>query len=108
MYVVAISDIHVLAKYRHEREFIAGRAEDGGSNSCHGSDGKDIIIELPVGSIVTNTRTERKFILERVGQKNSFLKVVLADSAMNTSKVLPTQLQKNLLKVNLDLKIPSS
>ncbi len=73
VYVVAISDIHVLAKYRHEREFIAGRAEDGGSNSCHGSDGKDIIIELPMGSIVTNTRTERKFILERVGQKELLL-----------------------------------
>ena len=73
VYVVATSDIHVLSKYRHEREFIAGRAEDGGSNSCHGSDGKDMLIELPVGSIITNTRTERRFTLDTPGQKELLL-----------------------------------
>ena len=48
VYVRAVRDVHILAKYRHEKEFNAERAGDGGSDSLHGANGEDFILDLPI------------------------------------------------------------
>ena len=68
-YVEAVRDVHILSKYRAQKEFKADRGEDGGNKSLHGKNGEDFVLKLPVGSIITNLDTEEEWGLEKVGQK---------------------------------------
>lgn len=73
-YVEAKHDVHILSKYKSKKEFCAERGEDGGKKSLHGGGGKDFILELPIGSIITNLETEEKWQLLEEGQKILLLK----------------------------------
>lgn len=74
VYACAVRDIHLLAKYKHKKEFIAGRGEDGMRNSMQGKNGEDIIIDFPIGSIITNTATAKKYQLLKEGDTILLLK----------------------------------
>lgn len=69
-----VRDVHILSKYRHEKEYAAERGEDGGNDSMHGRNGVDFILDLPVGSIVTNIETGEKYELLKDGQEITVLK----------------------------------
>lgn len=69
VYVRAVRDVHILSKYRHEKEFAAERGGNGGSNSLHGANGKDLILDLPIGSIVRNIGTGTEVSLLVEGEK---------------------------------------
>lgn len=73
-YVIAVRDVHILSKYKAKKSFIAGRGEDGGSKSLHGKNGEDFILELPVGSIITNIETDEKRQLMKEAEKILLLK----------------------------------
>src|SRR6185436_19341840 len=53
-YVRGVRDINILSKYKASKFFSAGRGEDGGVKSLHGAAGRDFILDLPIGSTVTN------------------------------------------------------
>lgn len=74
IYAVAVQDIHLLSKYKHKKEFKGNRGEDGMGGSKHGKKGQDLIIELPVGSIITNIESGGFVSLDKVGQKELLLK----------------------------------
>lgn len=74
VYALAVSDIHILSKYKHKKDFRAEDGEDGMGGSRHGKDGKDLIIELPIGSIITNIESGASVSLEDLGQKELLLK----------------------------------
>jgi len=74
VYAVAVSDIHLLSKYKHKKQFEAENGFDGAGGSRHGKDGKDLIIELPVGSIITNIESGGSVSLDNRGQKELLLK----------------------------------
>jgi len=57
VYVVGVRDIAMLGRISHKDTYTAESGEAGGSDSCHGADGKHLTIQLPVGSVVTNTNT---------------------------------------------------
>ena len=73
-YVLAVRDVHILSKYKAKKSFSAGRGEDGGKKSLHGKNGDDFVLELPIGSIVTNLDTDEKWQLAQEGQKILLLK----------------------------------
>ncbi len=73
-YVVGVRDIGILAKYKSKTRFEAERGEDGGKKSLHGAQGEDMLFELPVGSVITNTRTGEEWQLTEEGQKVMLLK----------------------------------
>ena len=73
-YVQAVRDVHILSKYKAKKVFNAGRGEDGANKSLHGKNGEDFILELPIGSIVTNPETEERWQLTEEGQKIMILK----------------------------------
>lgn len=57
VYLKGVRDIAKLSEYRFSKDF---RAEDGGSglgSNMHGKSGEDLVLELPVGSVVTDTQT---------------------------------------------------
>ncbi len=60
VFVRAIRDVHILSKYRHQKDFFAQRGGDGGSDSLHGRNGDDFILDLPIGSIVKNLDTGKE------------------------------------------------
>ena len=73
-YVQAVRDVHILSKYKAKKSFSAERGEDGNNKSLHGKNGEDFVLDLPVGSIITNLETEEQWQLEKEGQKIMLLK----------------------------------
>ena len=73
-YIEAVRDVHILSKYKAKKSFIALRGEDGGNKSLHGKNGDDFVLELPVGSIITNLETDEKWQLTKEGEKIMLLK----------------------------------
>lgn len=53
VYVRAIADTFYLRKYMNTKEFYAEEGEYGSGNSSKGPQGEDLIIDIPVGSIIT-------------------------------------------------------
>ncbi|MFA6585646.1 MAG: GTPase ObgE [Candidatus Paceibacterota bacterium] len=73
-YAQAVRDVHVLSKYKAKKSFSAERGEDGGNKSLHGKKGEDFILDLPVGTIITNLETDEQWQLLEEGQKVLLLK----------------------------------
>jgi len=73
-FVLAMRDVHILSKYKAKKEFSAGRGEDGANKSLHGKNGEDFVLELPIGSIITNLKTEENWQLTKEGEKIMILK----------------------------------
>jgi GTP-binding protein len=74
VYIRAIRDINILSKYINKKEFLAEDGGDGMKKSMEGKDGEDLIIDLPVGSVVTNLKTEKKYELLKEGDQILILK----------------------------------
>ena len=72
--VQAHRNMHTLAKYSRKKEFEAEDGFPGEGGSRHGRNGKDLIIELPVGSVITNVDTGERYSLETDGQTVTLLK----------------------------------
>ena len=54
VYVRVVRDIYALGSYRMKREWEAGVGEAGQKRSMHGGDAKDLILTMPIGSIMYN------------------------------------------------------
>ncbi len=67
----AVRDVNLLAKYTGEKKFAAERGEDGMDKSKFGKNGEDLVILIPVGSIVTDAARSRvyEFMTEGVEEK---------------------------------------
>jgi GTP-binding protein len=57
IYVVADRNINTLVDYRYTRKFIGKRGENGGGADQYGAGGDDIILRMPVGTVITNLNT---------------------------------------------------
>lgn len=44
--------LNTLVDFRHVRKYVAGSGEEGGKRRCHGSNGKDLIVKVPEGTVV--------------------------------------------------------
>lgn len=73
VYIRAIRDIAVLAKYQNTKEFSAENGESGMKKSMHGAKGEDLILDVPLGSVVTNLETREKFNLIEDGKEVKIL-----------------------------------
>lgn len=74
VFVVGSRDLSLLFKYRHEKKFAAANGEPGGKDSLHGANGKDLVLPLPVGSIVRNLSTDTTIEILTEGEPILFLK----------------------------------
>ena len=55
--VVADRNINTLVEYRYTRKFVAQRGENGASAGCYGKGGLDIVLRVPVGTVITDVNT---------------------------------------------------
>ena len=56
---MASERMHTLMDFRFRRKFIAQNGEDGRSDRRMGKSGEDIVIEVPVGTVVRDANTGR-------------------------------------------------
>jgi len=73
IYIKAIRDLGVLLRYKNIKGFFAENGQSGMKKSMHGKNGKDLIIDLPIGSVVTNFETREKFNLVKDEEKIKIL-----------------------------------
>jgi GTP-binding protein len=52
VYLEADSAVNTLIDFRHARKFLAGRGENGKGKNCTGKSGDDLIVKIPVGTLV--------------------------------------------------------
>ena len=57
IYVVATKRLNTLYHLQFQRDWRAGRGEHGMGSNCSGQQGDDVVIELPVGSVVRDKQT---------------------------------------------------
>lgn len=74
VYITAVRDLNLLARYRGEKRFEAGRGDDGQNQNMHGKRGNDLVINLPIGSVVHNTDTGEVYDLIKEGEKKMILR----------------------------------
>ena len=58
IYAVADRNINTLVDYRYTRKFIGKRGENGGGADQYGAGGDDIILRMPVGTVIYDLNTE--------------------------------------------------
>lgn len=57
IYAVADRNINTLVDYRYSRKFLARRGENGRGSDCYGATGDDIILRVPVGTVIADLNT---------------------------------------------------
>ena len=73
VFIRAVRDLGLLVRYRSEKEFNAQSGAAGMGKSKYGKGGDDFIIDLPVGSIVTDRDRGNRFELLKEGQIEKIL-----------------------------------
>lgn len=74
VYVEAVRDIGILNNYRNTKLLEAESGGNGDKKSMNGKDGDDLVILLPIGSVVHNVDTLQTFELLKEGEKVLILK----------------------------------
>ncbi len=73
IYVESVTDIGALKKFRFKKDFYAESGKDGRSQFRDGVDGKDLILYIPIGTVVHSLSTKESF---EVGSKSE--RIVIA------------------------------
>jgi GTPase len=74
VYMRAVRDMNLLARYTGEKAFKAPDGTPGEKLSRHGHRGEDLIIDVPVGARVTDLERKRVYTFETVGEMHKILK----------------------------------
>jgi GTP-binding protein len=74
IYVLAKREMHGLARYAHKKAYEAPAGDNGAKNSLHGKGGDDLVLDFPIGTIITNESTGEKFSLMKEGERIMLLK----------------------------------
>lgn len=74
VYVRAVADLNLLARYRGAKRFEAGNGEDGHGKGKHGRRGDDLYIAVPAGSVIQNRETGEEYELLHTGETQLVLK----------------------------------
>jgi len=70
IYLEANPNDNTLLRYRYNREFRGERGGHGEGSDCHGRSGEDMVLTVPVGTVVYNADTgEQLFDLNAPGQR---------------------------------------
>ena len=79
-----------LLHLKYERHIFAEHGGNGGKDKCHGTDGKDVYIDVPCGTVVYNAETG-KYVCDVTydGQEVMLLKGGRAFESADTSVDLP-------------------
>lgn len=62
--IVFIADSHLttLLDFRYHKYYNADNGQQGGKNKCYGKDGNNLILKVPVGTIILNSDTNEEIV----------------------------------------------
>lgn len=66
--VKGVSDLSVLSKFRYKKEAIALDGQAGRTQFHDGKDADDLILPVPVGTVITNLKTKESFEITKIGE----------------------------------------
>ena len=66
--VKGVSDLTVLNKFRFKKEAVAKNGQDGRSQFHDGKDAEDLILLVPLGTVVSNLKTKESFEITKIGE----------------------------------------
>ncbi len=69
VYILATSDLFALNRFSKEKNISAENGKNGGSNRKSGSNGHDIEIKMPIGSLLVDQKTGEKFELKNTDDR---------------------------------------
>ncbi len=69
VYFEGVSDLLALRRYRHKKEHWAEDGKRGGNDRSDGKSGQELILPMPIGSVLKNLKTGQEFEIKEVGQK---------------------------------------
>ena len=113
IFLRTVQDITVLSKYKHKPKFAAENGANGARAKMHGKSGKAVIIDVPVGSFVTNTYTRETYdltelgdiVLVAAGGKGGLGNVHFKNSQNTTPKINTSGTQGQQYDLHIELKI---
>ncbi len=76
VYLVADRSINTLKQFKRQKRFKAESGRDGGKQKKHGAKGDDLIIKVPLGTMVFVNEREQEVLLEDLSQQGQ--KVMVA------------------------------
>ena len=106
--------LNTLIDYRHKRKYAAGDGEEGGKRKCHGKDGTDLVLRVPEGTVIKESKTgkviadmsgdnRRQIVLK--GGKGGLGNQHFATATMQVPKYAQPGQPAMELEVNLELKV---
>lgn len=71
--IFEVSDgLNTLTDFRHIRKYIAQSGQPGGKRRCHGSDGEDLVIKVPEGTVIRDDESG-KIIADMSGENRRMI-----------------------------------
>ncbi len=108
----AVSDISKLHQFRHQKKYQAQDGAQGGVNQRTGKNGEDLVVQVPVGTVITydnGTQFELTELDQRVlvakGGKGGRGNYSYRSSTNQTPKEFQPGQKKEYRKLHLDLKL---
>src|SRR3989344_7416640 len=69
VYGEGVSDLTALAQFRFKKEFFAQNGKDGRDQFRDGSDGLDLILKIPLGTVAHNLTSGSEINFEKTGER---------------------------------------
>jgi GTP-binding protein len=69
VYFEGVSNLSALNKYKHKREYYAENGQNGKKDNSEGHRGKDLILTVPIGSVLHDLQTKKETEIIEVGQR---------------------------------------
>ena len=114
IFIRANPNLWTLYSFKYKRHFMAGHGGDGSKNRSTGAQGKDVYIEVPLGTVIKNSETEavlfeivepeQEFILLE-GGKGGLGNWNFKSSTNQTPRYAQPGIPGNELNVTLELKV---
>jgi len=69
IYIEGVSDLSALSQFRHVKEIKTDDGGNGRGDFVDGQDGKDITVQVPIGTTITNLDTKEVYDITKTGEK---------------------------------------
>jgi len=69
VYFEGVSDLSALNQFRYKKELSAENGKDGRGGFNDGHDGKDLVLSVPVGTVIHNLSTKQNLEILSIGQR---------------------------------------
>jgi len=69
VYFQGVSNLTALNKFRHQKEYFAENGQNGKNDKSTGKNGADLVLNIPIGSVVKNLANNQEFEITEVDQK---------------------------------------